>query len=399
MKKPLTKKSRHILIAMSGGVDSSVAAALLVRAGYTVTGAFMKQWVDTTSLKEGYGDGTITGICPWKKDRRDALRVAAHLGIELMTLDFEQEYKQWVMEYLFREYEVGRTPNPDVLCNTHIKFGAWLKKAREMGFEYLATGHYARLGWKFRISNFEFQHTLKRVRDEEKDQTYFLHQLSQEQLQHILFPIGHLRKSEVRSLARKFGLPTAERPESMGICFVGERRMKEFLQERIQPRPGNVVLPSGEVVGQHDGLAFYTIGQRHLGVQRAAFHRHGGASRGQSLETRPLYVVEKRFETNELVVGPADDPLLFKKEIVVSDLDWIAGRPPRFPLHCQVRLRHGQPLQKAVIILQTWTGSRPMARKPEVQLRFTMPQRAPAGGQFAVLYKKNVCLGGGVIQV
>ena len=412
------KKKQKILVAMSGGVDSSVTAALLVREGYAVTGAYMKQWRDTRD---------VTGVCHWKQDRRDAMRVAAHLNIPLMTLDFEKEYKEWVMSYMFTEYEKGRTPNPDVLCNKYIKFDAWLNKVREMGFDKMATGHYARItSAQKHFSTRALQHKstkalqhkstkaqkhfstsaqyeLCMAKDIDKDQTYFLHQLSEEQLAYTMFPLGEYTKQEVRAMARKFDLPTAEREESMGICFVGEIPIKEFLQQKIQKTPGHIVTEDGDVVGEHEGLAFYTIGQRHIGLQTSD-------NRQQTDHQKPQYVLEKRFNTNELVVGQEESELLYKKEIIIGDMHWISGSsfakategipdystatPGRhekrngqdviFPLKCMVRLRHRQPLQNATF-------------EEDDKIIFEEPQRAVTPGQFAVIYKDGVCLGGGVI--
>lgn len=362
------KKKQKILMAMSGGVDSSVAAALLVEQGYEVTGAFMKQWTDSTD---------VSGVCTWKQDRRDALRVAAHLDIPLITLDFEEEYKKWVMEYMFREYEAGRTPNPDVLCNKYIKFGVWLDRARSLGFDYLATGHYASIA-----ATKEF-FSLMQAKDKNKDQTYFLHQLSQEQLSHTMFPIGEYHKDEVRELAKKFDLPTADRKESMGICFVGKVPMTEFLQQRIQQKKGKIVTSSGVVVGEHDGLAFYTIGQRHLGMKTSDLKM-----KNEKEDTKPLYVVGKDQEKNELIVGQGDNPLLYKKEIQVIDMHWISGHAPEFPLQCKVRLRHRQELQSAICRME----------QDRCIIEFEAKQKAVTPGQFAVLYTKDACLGGGVIS-
>lgn len=358
---PITKKSSRVLVAMSGGVDSSVAAALLVEQGYVVTGAFMKQWSDTQD---------ISGVCSWKQDRRDALRVAAALDIPLLTLDFEKEYKAWVMEYMFAEYTAGRTPNPDVMCNKFIKFGSWLQKARELGFEYLATGHYASVTSD---KHHPVRYHLMQSRDDNKDQTYFLHQLSQEQLAHTLFPIGEYTKEQVRAMAQRYSLPTAQREESMGICFVGEVPMKEFLEQRIPHSVGKIVMSTGEVVGTHDGLSFYTIGQRH------GFNQQGG--------DKPLFVVAKRQEKNELVVGYEDDSLLYSSEIRVLDMHWISGQEPDLPLECLVRTRHRQALQAA----------RVHVHNGQTAVTFTTPQRAITPGQFVVMYTKDECLGGGVI--
>lgn len=401
---------------MSGGVDSSVAALLLQKEGYEVVGAYMKQWSDaTTPAPSSFEEGRVwEPVCPWKEDRRDAMRVAAHLGIPFITLDFEKEYKAWVMEYMFKEYEAGRTPNPDVMCNKFIKFGVWLSHAREFGFDFLATGHYAR-----QQSTDNRQQTvdgrpssvvcLLEAKDKEKDQTYFLHQLTQEQLAHTLFPIGNYTKKEVREIAKKAQLPTAERSESMGICFVGEVPMKDFLQTRITQKRGRITLsPSvssgqdGTVIGEHEGLAFYTIGQRHLGQLSTVYRLQTTDNRSpSSVDCRPVYVVEKNFEKNELVVGYEDDPLMFKKEIEVSDMHWISGKAPELPFECEVRLRHRQSLQKAEV--------RSLKSKDRlVIVEFDELQRAVTPGQFAVFYGKEIrlqggavakpCLGGGVIE-
>ncbi len=345
---------------MSGGVDSSVAALLLLQSGYEVTGAYMKQWSDSKEL---------SGVCTWKDDRRDALRVAAHLAIPLLTLDFEKEYRKWVVKYMFDEYRRGRTPNPDVYCNKFVKFGFWMEKARELGFDYLATGHYAQLEKVGRTVK------MLEAKDKEKDQTYFLHQLSQEQLSHTLFPIGHLKKSQVRALAKKYKLPTAERAESMGICFIGEVPMKDFLQQKIKPKKGKIITTSGEKIGVHEGLPFYTIGQRH------GFSQAGG--------TEPLFVVGKNMKKNELIVGNEDDPALYQKEIRLEDVHFISGQAPKFPLQCLVRMRHRQKLQTVSLV----RGKKVF----EVMLHFKKPQKAVTPGQFAVLYKDGECLGGGVI--
>ncbi len=407
----MPKKKGKILVAMSGGVDSSVAAALLVKQGYDVTGAFMKQ-ISTSGVESWSDTHDLQGVCQWKQDRRDALRVAARLGIQLLTLNFEKEYKESVMEYMFREYKAGRTPNPDVLCNAQIKFGSWLERAREMGFEYLATGHYGRVDplqpppLRGRKGGGHGSFHLLQAKDKNKDQTYFLHQLKQAQLEHALFPVCDYLKSEVRSLARRFRLPTAEREESMGICFVGEVPMKGFLQQRIKPKPGKIVTSGGAVIGEHDGLPFYTIGQRHFGARMHKGEKAGG-------DTRPFYVIAKNPKTNELIVGHEDDPMFLKIEITVGDLHWVSGpafapssrrRTPAgrqgnkkvrdgqehlFSLECEVRLRHRQALQKVVIM--------PGRAKSEVSITFSESQRGVTPGQFAVFYKKGECLGGGVI--
>ena len=376
-------------MALSGGVDSSVAAALLVKQGYSVTAAYMVNYDDRAYAKATAGKSEVashaiarSATACWVPDYRDAVRVAAHLNIPIIKLDFTKEYKAKVLDYMFAEYNAGRTPNPDVLCNKFIKFGAWLEKAKQLGFDKLATGHYAQLGQKnlnsksktlnktqFPVSNFQ----LLTAKDDNKDQTYFLHQLNCSQLSHVLFPLGNYTKPQVRKLAKKFSLATAEKEESMGICFVGEVPMKEFLAKEIKSEKGKIVLSSGEVVGEHDGLPFYTIGQRNLAIKTKA--------------NRPLYVLDKKPNTNELVVGYEDDPLLYKKDVEIIDVNWVGGKQPDFPLTCEARLRHRQSLQKVLVD----------KKKGKIILKFVAPQRAVTPGQFAVLYKNKECLGGGVI--
>lgn len=354
-----------VLVAMSGGVDSSVVAALLVSQGYDVTGAFM------VNYEEENNSQINTEKC-WTGDYQDALRVAAKLGIPLLRLDFRKEYKQKVLDYMYEEYRLGRTPNPDVLCNKFVKFGFWLEKVKELGFDKLATGHYALLR-EVKEKNKKVLELLQ-AKDDNKDQTYFLHQLNQEQLKYTLFPLGKYTKPEVRKMAKKYDLPNAEKEESMGICFVGEVPMKEFLMKEIKSKPGNIILSNGEVLGQHEGLPFYTIGQRSLGIKTDL--------------NKPLFIVDKKPETNELVVGYEDDPLLYKKEAEVIDVNWIDGQMPKFPLKCEVRLRHRQDLQECVVDIEN----------TKIVLKFAKPQRAVTPGQFAVFYKKGICLGGGVVK-
>lgn len=356
----MQQEKKKILVGMSGGVDSSVSAALLVAQGHEVIGGYMKNWSDS---KDTFG------VCSWKSERRDAQRVAAQLGIALQTFDFEQEYRKDVLEYLYEEYARGRTPNPDVLCNQYIKFGYFLAAADTLGCEYVATGHYA----GNRVDEAGAMAHLLRAVDENKDQTYFLHRLSQSQLRRAIFPLTDYTKQEVRALAREFNLPTAEKKESMGICFVGKVPMKEFLSQYITFAPGEVVHEDGRVIGTHEGLPFCTIGQRH------GFTQPGG--------TTPLYVAQKDHTNNCLIVAPRESALLLRKEVMLEDIHWITGSEPRLPFTCLSRLRHRQPLVSTTI-----------ERRGDVLFAvFDEPQWAPAAGQFCVFYNEKECLGGGVI--
>ena len=383
-----TNKKIKVLCSMSGGVDSSVAAALLVSQGYDVTGAFMVNYEDEiTQMGLSHADDADSKC--WVGDYQDALRVAAKLGIPLMRLDFVKEYKKIVLDYMYDEDRKGRTPNPDVLCNKFVKFGVWLDKAKEMGFDKLATGHYARLSQKS-IKSKVHKVRLMEAKDKNKDQTYFLHQLNQEQLKYVLFPIGEYTKPEVRKLAKKFGLPNAEKEESMGICFVGEVPMKEFLQKEIKLQKGKIITSNGEVVGEHKGIPFYTIGER-IGV-KLQISNDKCQIKSKYQNSKPMYVVGKDAKNNVLIVGYGDDPLLYKKEIEIGDINWISGQPPKFPLNCEVRLRHRQPLQKCVL-------DSPLGRgRGGLVIKFKNPQRAVTPGQFAVFYANGECLGGGVIN-
>lgn len=355
MNKKIAKK--RVLVAMSGGVDSSVAAFLLVRSKkFDVSGAFMVNYDNNLA-------GSESCYIP---DYRDALRVAAALKIPLFKLDFQKDYREKVLGYLFAEYEKGRTPNPDVLCNSYIKFGSWIQKAKELGFDYIATGHYARLN----EDNNGFH--LFQSKDKNKDQTYFLHQLNQEQLGFSLFPLGNHTKEEVRKIAQRASIPTAQKAESMGICFVGEVPMKEFLSQTLKPNLGKIVTSSGQIIGEHRGLPFYTIGERHIGIQGTG--------------SKPVFVLDKNFENNLLVVGNENDEKLYKAECEIDNVNWI--QKIKFPIKCEVRLRHRQSFQKCEIKIVNG----------KLLVKFISPQKAVTPGQFAVFYKKGECLGGGAVK-
>jgi tRNA-specific 2-thiouridylase len=357
-----------IFVAMSGGVDSSVAAALLQRAGHQVTGVFMKNWSDTPD--------PCTGDCGWVRERQDAVRVAAHLGIPFETYDFEEAYRAGVVDYLVREYAAGRTPNPDVMCNRLVKFDLFLKRALAAGADLIATGHYARIRTSV-IARSEAtkqspSYELLAGTDQNKDQSYFLHRLDQFQLSHTLFPVGDLPKNEVRYLAREFGLPTAEKKDSQGICFIGKVDLGDFLKDKIAQRPGPIVTPDGRAVGEHEGLAPYTIGQRH------------GMSLGGG---DPYYVVAKDVERNTLIVS-RDEKDLLAPALAATDTHWISGAPPAMPWHGQARLRYRQSLQRCIV---TASGD-------GLHVAFDEPQRAISPGQFVVFYDGDHCLGGAVIE-
>lgn len=357
-----TKEAKRVLVGMSGGVDSSLAAALLVEQGYDVTAAFMKNYSDSKDL--------WTGECDWKRERRDAMRVAAKLGIPLFTLDFEEAYGNKVLDRMFREYEKGITPNPDVLCNEEIKFGLFFEKAMELGFDYIATGHYARVE-----KNEDGEWKLLKGKDANKDQSYFLHRIAKETLPHILFPIGSYRKEDVRRMASERNLITAEKPDSQGICFVGDLDMKEFLRKKIKAKPGEVVTPEGKIIGTHDGLDGVTIGQRH------GFHIEGGE--------HAWYAAGKERVQNRLIVVPTrDHELLYSKKAFVEDVHWLA-QPVKGHDMVSVAVRYRAKEAPAKIEKMS---------KNKLILGFLEPVWGLAPGQSAVLYDGDICLGGGFIS-
>ncbi|NQV90226.1 tRNA 2-thiouridine(34) synthase MnmA [Candidatus Uhrbacteria bacterium] len=358
--------SKKVLLGMSGGVDSSVSAGLLIEQGYEVIGAFMKNWsgsvcgprsTDADAVGEEFEE------CGWKEERRDAARVAAKLGIPFVTFDFEKEYRRDVVESMFREFEAGRTPNPDVMCNKYIKFDRFMKEADRLDCAFVATGHYARSKGGMLYTGL----------DDNKDQSYFLWAMNPEVVKRVLFPIGEMLKPDVRAKAEQLGLDVATKKDSTGICFVGEVDMRTFLQERLPKNPGNVVTVDGQVVGEHEGLAFYTFGQRQgLGI--------GGGT--------PYYVVEKRAETNELVVSSNYHPALFKQTLTASQLNWFE-QPKTTPYKCLARIRYRQSSQECIITSISET---------QIEVTFKEPQRAVTPGQSIVLYDGEKMLGGGIID-
>ena len=351
-----------VIVGISGGVDSAVAALLLQQQGYNVRGVFMKNWSE-----DDFG-----GPCPWQEDQASAQAVADHLGIPLETWNFEREYRDRVFNAMLDEYRAGRTPNPDILCNREIKFKLFFEKARTQS-DLIATGHYARTK----------DGKLLKARDENKDQSYFLAGVSSAALTHTVFPLGDLEKFEVRQMAKEAGLPNWDRPDSVGICFIGEKQMGEWLGKHLELRPGAITLTDGTVVGTHRGFPLYTIGQRHgfgRDIDQALVTKTLGA-------VQSLFVKEKNVSTNTIVLAPANQPEdLETKEFLVRDVHWISYAC-RFPWKGTAKFRYRQPDVDVTLLLE---GDR-------FRVICHQPQRAITPGQYAVFYNKDVCLGCGII--
>jgi tRNA-specific 2-thiouridylase len=356
-------KNKTVVIGMSGGVDSAVTAALLQEQGLNCIGVFMKNWSEDFG---NYG-------CTWAEDAEDARKVAQQLGIPFYVWNFEKEYYSKVVEYFLKEYAAGRTPNPDVMCNSEIKFKVFLHKALELGADFVATGHYARISPDYNLPTTTY-HLLKGI-DPAKDQSYFLYTLKQDQLARILFPIGGYKKTEIRELAKKFKLPNAEKKDSQGICFIGKINVTEFLREHVKARAGEIVTTHGQTIGSHTGLPFYTLGQREgIGI--------GGVG--------PYYVAGKDFDSNKLIVtNDQKDPMLWKREFTMTDVSWV-NEAPKIPLTAGVSIRYHHPDYRAEI--------RQQASGDSLDVTFDEAQRAITPGQAAVIYDGDELLGGGVID-
>lgn len=352
---------KTVVVGMSGGVDSSVSALLLKKQGFRVIGMFMKNWEEQDE----------NGVCQSSKEYEDVVSVCDQIGMPCYSVNFTKKYWDSVFNEFLKEFELGRTPNPDILCNREIKFKAMYEKALEYGGDFLATGHYCQ------STVLDGKYQLAKGIDLTKDQSYFLYTIKSGILEKVLFPVGNMPKSEVRRIAKEHGLATSEKKDSTGICFIGERNFKQFLSQYLAITPGDFENLKGEVVGRHDGVAYYTLGQRKgMGI--------GGAGDA-------WYVVGKDTARNVVIVDQGSrHPALYCDELVATDLTWVSDSPPTaFPFHCRSKVRYRQPDQECCIT-QISDG--------KAHVTFSVPQRAVTPGQSIVFYKNDICLGGGVIE-
>lgn len=362
------KQSQHVIVGMSGGVDSSVAALCLVEQGYQVSGIFMQNWEDDDEQ------------CTARQDYRDAAAVADQLGISLSTVNFAEEYWERVFAHFLEEYSAGRTPNPDILCNKEIKFKAFLDYALAQGADLIATGHYARVGDR------DGKPTLMRGLDNNKDQSYFLYTLKEAQLAKTLFPVGEMEKSDVRALAKEAGFHLHAKKDSTGICFIGERKFGEFLAEYLPAQPGPIITDSSKKIGTHNGLMFYTLGQRQgLGI--------GGLSDSNE---DAWYVLDKNLQDNTLIVGQGHNhSALLRDSLAAHDEDWVAGHAPDDQFSCTAKVRYRQGDVDVSVAVKTPSDSN--HSKDNLIATFKNPVRAITPGQSVVFYQEQECLGGAVI--
>jgi len=383
-------KKQRIVVGLSGGVDSAVTAYLLQRQGHEVVGIFMKNWEDDDRTADADNPSADPGYCTSNIDFVDAAAVADVLGIEIEHVNFAADYKDRVFAEFVREYQAGRTPNPDILCNAEIKFKAFLDHAMRLGAEKIATGHYARVRHNAATDRFELLKGL----DPSKDQSYFLHRLNQAQLSKTLFPVGELHKTEVRRIADEIGLPNAKKKDSTGICFIGERPFREFLNRYIAMAPGPIKNPKGQTIGEHVGLSFYTLGQRQglgIGGLKARGAQKGGG------EHAPWFVARKDLSTNTLwVVQGHDHPWLLSHDLSALDASWVAGHAPGASDGLAAKTRYRQ--SDSVCEWGSLSLAQAHPSAASFALHFAQPQWAVTPGQSAVLYDGEVCLGGGVIE-
>ena len=357
------ENKKTVVIGMSGGVDSSVSALLLKQQGYNVIGLFMNNWEEKDDC----------GVCTATEDYEDVRRVCDKIGIPYYSVNFAKEYLDRVFSTFLSEYEKGRTPNPDVLCNREIKFGPFLDYAKMMGADYIATGHYCKLDTDGKYFY------LKKAKDKSKDQSYFLNQLSQDQLSQVLFPLADIEKTEVRRIALENDLVNAKKKDSTGVCFIGERNFKNFLQHYLPAKKGEIVDVNGKVVGEHDGVLYYTLGQR-KGL------KIGGLAGGNG---ERWFVLEKDVKNNRLIVSQGEDDKLFSSSLIATEFNWIPKTPENNKFTCFAKFRYRQPDQKVDVEI----------KNNKVYVYFAEKQRAVTPGQYVVLYDENEnCLGGGVID-
>ena len=402
MKKPL-KKENKVFVGMSGGVDSSLSAALLQEQGFDVTGVYMRNWSDDDhrhyAAASAVASNEVSG-CHWEEDVEDARKVAAKLHIPFYVWNFTKEYKERVVDYMIEGYKNGITPNPDIMCNKEIKFGIFLEKALEAGADFVATGHYVRRGpviasepgergnlalhpsekeeiassHRLLAMTKNTENLLLKGIDPNKDQSYFLHRITQEQLSKSLFPIGELEKSKTREMAKERGLHVWDKKDSQGICFIGKVKIQSFLTKRIKENPGDIILKE-EVVGKHKGLSFYTIGQRE-GIEVAG--------------PVPYYVAGKDFKNNRLILAKGNmDESLYGKELIAIDTHWISGTEPTLPMECDGMIRYRQKPEKCLVTQQ---------KDESLKVVFSSDQRAITPGQRVVFYNEDECLGGAIIK-
>lgn len=352
-----------VVVGMSGGVDSAVSALLLKQQGYNVIGLFMDNWEEKDD----------SGVCTATEDYEDVRRVCETIGIPYYSVNFSKEYWDRVFVHFLSEYEKGRTPNPDVLCNREIKFGPFLEYAKMLGADKIATGHYCKVE---KVGN---DYLLKKAFDKSKDQSYFLNQLSQEQLSQVIFPLADIPKTKVREIAEQYNLVNAKKKDSTGVCFIGERNFKKFLKQYIPATPGDIVDLNGNIVGQHDGVLYYTLGQRKgLNI--------GGKAGGNGDR---WFVLEKDVKNNRLIVSQGEDDKLFSNYLIAREFNWIPHIPQNKTFDCLAKFRYRQPDQEVSVTIE---GA-------DVRIDFKQPQRAVTPGQYVVLYDENEnCLGGGVID-